>query len=140
MEKALDLEDDNAEFWYIYGDLKYKLADWEVAISAYERVTALDPLHPEIWADLADAYVETGHPEKAEEVLEEGIYQQSENASLVYRMAALLFRQGKQKNALKTLAKALQMDFEKHHELFEAYPQVEQMKEVQDLIRSFSVK
>lgn len=140
MEKALDLEDDNAEFWYIYGDLKYKLTDWESAISAYERVTALDPLHSEIWADLADAYMETGHPEKAEEVLEEGIYQQSDNASLVYRMAAVLFKQGKQKGALKTLAQGLQMDFEKHRELFEAYPQVEQLKEVQDLIRSYSVK
>jgi tetratricopeptide (TPR) repeat protein len=138
MVKALDLEDDNAEFWYIYGDLKYKMTNWKGAIDAYERVTALDPLHPDIWADLADAYVETGHPEKAEEVLEEGIYQQAGNATLIYRMAALMFRQGKEKNGLKMLAQGLQLDYEKHNEFLEAYPQVESIKEVQDLIRSFS--
>ena len=71
---------------------------FQESISAYERVSAMDPLHPDIWADLADAYIETGLPEKAEEVLEEGIYQQADNATLIYRMAALLFKQGKQKN------------------------------------------
>jgi len=99
----------------------------------------MDPLHPDIWADLADSYIETGHPEKAEEVLEEGIYQQADNATLIYRMAALLFRQGKQKNGLKMLAQGLQLDFNKHQEFLEAFPEVENIKEVRDLIRSFSL-
>jgi tetratricopeptide (TPR) repeat protein len=138
MEKALDLEDDNAEFWYIYADLQYKLKDWQNAIKAYERVSAMDPTHPEIWADLADAYIETGQPGKAEEVLEEGIYQQSGNVMLVYRMAALLLREGKQKNGLKMLAHGLQLDFDKHTDLFEAYPQAAEIQEVKDLIKSFA--
>ena len=140
MEKALDLEDDNSEFYYIYADLKYKLKDWEASIKAYEKVSAMDPMHADIWADLADAYLETGQPRKAEEVLEEGIYQQAGNAMLLYRMAALLLREGKQKEGLKMLAQGLQLDFDKNQDFFDAYPQAMSMPEVMELIKSFSTK
>ncbi len=140
MERALDHEDDNAEFWYIYGDLLYKIGNLTGAIRAFERVSALDPAHPDIWIDLSDAYMESKEPGKAFEVIEEGIYQQSANASLYLRLSGMLFRQGKHKPAMSALRKGLQLDYKRYPELFESFPEMEMNTEVQSIMRKLQSK
>lgn len=135
MEKALEYEDDNSEYWYIYGDLKNKLFDRESAAKAYEKVSALDPMHPDIWLDLSEIYFQDGEIRKAFDVMEEGIFQQPLNASQHYRMAGMLMLTGKHKQGLAEFAQGLELDFQKHPELFEFSPELEYNAQIQELIQ-----
>ena len=112
----------------------------EEATKAYEKVSALDPLHPDIWLDLSDVYVEAGEMKKAFDVIEEGVYQQPKNASLLYRLAGLLMKEGKSKQGFAVLSEALEMEYDKNKELFEFFPALELNIEVQELIQSYFKK
>ena len=103
-------------------------------------MSALDPNHPEIWLDLSEIYIETGEIQKAQQVLEEGIYQQPRNASLFYRLAGLLMKQGKQKQGLALFTEGLEIDFAKHTELFDFSPELEHNIDIQELIQLYFKK
>jgi predicted Zn-dependent protease len=85
-------------------------------------------------------YVEAGEMKKAFEVIEEGVYQQPKNVSLLYRLAGLLMKDGKFKHGLVVLSEGLEMDYDKHKELFEFFPELELNAEIQDLIQSYFKK
>ena len=134
MKRALELDDGNAEFWYIYGDLCFKNGDKEDALRAYHRVSQMDPMHPDIWLDLSELYDKLGDPEMANDTLEEGIRHQPSQASLYYRKAAYLLKMGREKQALSYLTIALETDSKKYKELLEYFPESRQNPRVIKII------
>jgi len=122
IKKALDLEINNSEYWYIYGDILAKIENIEEAIVAYYKVLELDKDNEEVWLDLAEAVKKNESIEKAILFLYEGMEKQSTNYSIYIRLSALLLEIGKADDAVEYLNIALSQNKELAQELTEYYP------------------
>ncbi len=68
--RAAASEPENADRWYQLGryrQLDFDHSDLPLAISYYQRATAINPGSPFYWADLAGAYETAGDASKAEQ-------------------------------------------------------------------------
>ncbi len=137
VKKALELDQENADFWYIYGDVQNKMGFQEEAATAYRKVAELDPYIIDIWLDHSALLVEMEHVGEALEVLAEGIKHHPTNAELQYRMAGCLMRAGEKQEAMGFLQTALNIDYDKHNELFDFLPQLKHNAAVLEIIESY---
>ena len=140
MEKAIDLEDINPEYWYILGDTYLKDGNLEKAKHAYRKVTELDPYNKDIWLDYADIFIQENKIDEAISILDKGIDSNPRNASNIYRRALYLLKKGYTKEAYSTIEGALILDYSNHTELFEYMPQLKNDLKVTSMIDSFRVE
>jgi tetratricopeptide (TPR) repeat protein len=140
MRKAVDSDPLNPNFWYMLGDVQYNLELISDALESYSKVIEISPEIPEIWLDYSDAYFELEEKEKAIESIIKGIEEAGRNASLLYRLAAYLFKTGKDAQAFLHLEDALNMDHEKHKELAEYAPELMSDSRITGLIELYSNK
>lgn len=120
IEQAIKLETDNAEYYIVLAETQLALGKHDEAALAYEKASELEPYHAEIWLDYSDFYAAIKKDyDKALEILEDGLYYQSENSTLTYRRVAYLYEAGRQREAILELFIALTQDFEAHTQLLE---------------------
>ena len=108
------------------------------AVSAYLKASEIEPEIAEVWLDWSFIVSEQGDYERAMEVLSLGIDELPEDASLYYRAVVYLIKASKYKEAFLYLENALTLDFEKHAELFEFFPELETQKAIMKIIDQFS--
>jgi len=138
MEQAIKLEPDNAEYFILLAETQLALGMAEKAETAFEKASTIDPYHPDIWLDYSAFYAETHkNYTKALEVIDEGIFYQSDNSSLAYRRVAYLTEAGRIKEAIVELFIALTMDYEAHAELLEYSAAARVSNEILTAIESF---
>ena len=125
------------EYWFIYGDIQVKLAQYEDGITSYRKVIELDPEDPDIWLDLSVVYADRKDYEKARETLEEGLKWHEEHADFHYGIAYYLLMQGQQQESTRVLANALVMDYDGHKRLFQTFPEARNHPAVIEIISSF---
>jgi tetratricopeptide (TPR) repeat protein len=122
------------------GDLQYNFDMIDEAIASYAKVSELSPEIPEIWLDYSDAYFEIGEHEKAIEIINQGLEENDKNVSYIYRLAAYLFKTGKDSQALIHLEDALSTNYEKHQELEDYDPELMKDSRIISLIKLYSIK
>jgi len=137
IKKAIELDPTNSDFLFIFGEVQHRLGFHEEAEAAYKKVLENDPDNADIWLNYSDLLFENDQKQNALEVLAEGIKYHPTNAELQYRMGACLMSLGNKQESISYLQHALQLDYDKHSELFEYSPQLKQNSAVLDLIESF---
>lgn len=138
MEQAIKLESDNAEYHIVLAETQLALGMNDEAVLAYEKASELEPYHAEIWLDYSDYYADVKKDyTKALEILENGIYYQSENSALTYRRVAYLYEAGRHKEAILELFIALTQDFETHNQLLDYSEKAKNSPEILAVIESY---
>jgi tetratricopeptide (TPR) repeat protein len=123
IKKALELESNNPEFWYIYGDVLYRAGQLDEAVSAYQRTSELEKDNFEVLLDLALVYYELGDIEGLTDTIATAVTTFGmEKAAVAYRYAAFCFITGKSKEGLIVLESALEKDYEGHEGFLEFEP------------------
>jgi len=138
VKRAIDLEESNAEYWYILGDIQEKNNLIDKAIKSYEKVCELEPTHPEIWLDFSNLYAEQKKLPKAIEIIQTGIELLDDNIEFKYRLVVYLLKSGKSKEAYELLEKALTTDYSAHEKLFEYQEDLKKNSELMRIIESFN--
>lgn len=118
----MELEANNSEFWYIYGDILAKLEQTEEAVVAYYKVMELDEDNEDVWLDIAEVVKKTDSVDKAILFLYEGLEKQPSNYQIYTRLAALLLEKGNEIDAIEHLNIALSQNKELAQEFLEYYP------------------
>lgn len=138
LNKAAEFFPDDINIWLLLGKAEYNLGNVVAAITAYMNASDLEPEITEVWLDWSYVVYEQGNFEKALEVIDLGIDALPEEATLYYRAVVYLIKASKYKEAFLYLENALTLDFDKHAELFEFFPELETQKAIMKIIDQFS--
>ena len=137
IKKALEINPNEPEYWYVFAEVQQKLGFHEEAAMAYQRVIELEYPDFDVWLDYAKLLDEAGYYKDCIETLSEGIKYFPDVAELYYRLGVILIETGKRNEGLENLSKALEMDFNKYNEIFEYSPALKEDNEILELINSF---
>jgi tetratricopeptide (TPR) repeat protein len=136
--KGLELDPGNTAYLCILADIYYQEDMLDRGAKYYDKAIESSPDEESIRIDYADALAEKGEYETASEVIMKGIEQIAPSAGLYYRMAALLYIQGRNKDGAFFLEEALTMDFDKHNGMLEQYPELNNNLEITTLINLYN--
>jgi len=137
IEQAIKIENDNAEYYILLAETQLALNMYDEAALSYEKASELEPYHTEIWLDYSDFYADIKKDyDKALEIIESGIYYQSENSALTYRRVAYLYEAGRHKEAILELFIALTQDYDAHVQLLEYSENIKNSAEILAVIES----
>jgi tetratricopeptide (TPR) repeat protein len=135
IKKAIELESNNPEYWFIYGDVLYRAGQLEEASHAYERTSELEKDNYEVLLDLALVYYELGDQEALFHTISKAITNFGiDNPAVAYRYAAFCFITGKSKEGLSVLESALEKDFDGHEGFLEFEPTFKLNPDIMNLI------
>jgi tetratricopeptide (TPR) repeat protein len=110
------------------------------ALISYRKVTELDPHNSEIWLDYSALLALEHQYDEAIDVLKKGLREHPSDASINYRYSAYLMKAGYVKLAHEKLEEALELNFEKHSELFDYMPQLKSDRHILELIALYDKK
>ena len=126
------------EYYIGLAEVYYQTKDFDSAYNFYQKATDVAPETSLCWIQLARFFMKTGKKEKALNTLDEAeLY--SFGTELLFSKTAILFALKKRKEALILLEKALMENHKKHASLFKMIPALEEDKEIQGMISSFSI-
>ncbi|MDP3444265.1 MAG: tetratricopeptide repeat protein, partial [Ignavibacteria bacterium] len=134
LERAIELDQMNSEFYLIQADMYIKMRRFDKAKLCFQKIEEIDPLDPDLWKDYANLHIHTGEIEKAVQILKTGLIHQPENTSIMYRLVATLLLKCNESQAIYYLETALELDFDGHLDLIEYYPSIVSNQKVMDLI------
>jgi len=137
VKKAIELQKDNPDYWLVLADICRKSGAIEDAKEAYEKVISIAPENIDLWLDYSDMYFAQNLPEEAIDIISEGIKHNPDKAELYYRAAACFLSIGYDTDTYENLNQALDLDFEKHSQLFEYFPIAKSTIFVLDLIDAY---
>lgn len=140
LNKAAKIYEYDVNVWLLLAKTEYQLGNIISAVSSLIKASETEPEIPEIWLDWSYIVSEQGDFDKALEILNLGIDELPEEASLYYRAVVYLIKASKYKEAFLYLENALTLDFEKHTELFEFFPELDTQKALMKIIDQFSEK
>ena len=110
MERAVHLESDNPEYWYVLGRYQqYNLeqANSDLAKNSFREAIALNPSDTDAWLDLATAYELDGKSEEAREAYLQARKSYPVSADVAWRFGNFLLRQGQHAQAYPELRRAI---------------------------------
>jgi tetratricopeptide (TPR) repeat protein len=138
LKKASKFFDGDVNVWLLLAKCEYSLGNIISSVQSLIKASELEPEIPEIWLDWSYIVSEQGDYERATEIIESGIDHLPDNPSLYYRAVVYLIKSSKYKEAFIYLENALTLDFEKHREMFEFFPELETQKALMKIIDQFS--
>jgi len=97
----------DAVAWELYGHAHFSSGNFPLAVSAFERASAIAPIDADSRARLAHAYAMTGHIDSARELLSE-LVQEDLPADLLLQIGISLHAVGCLKLSIRACRKALQ--------------------------------
>lgn len=138
LKKASEIFEFDVNVWILLAKTEYSMGNVVSALSALIKSSEIEPEIPEIWLDWSFILSEQGDYDKAVEIIELGLDSLPEESSLYYRAVVYLIKASKYKEAFLYLENALTLNFEKHKELFEFFPELETQKALMKIIDQFS--
>lgn len=136
--KGLELDPDNTAYLCILADIYFQEDQIGKASDLYEKAISTSPEEESVRIDFADGLAEREAYDTAADVIMKAIEEIGPGPNLYYRMSALLFLQGKNKEAAFFLEEALTMDFDRHGAMLDQYPQLKNHSEINKLINLYS--
>jgi tetratricopeptide (TPR) repeat protein len=125
-EKAVDVDPDNAVFWYKYALANSKSQMLEEAEYGYRRSIELGNFELSLWLDRADILFKLGELSAAILSLEQALEIHPQTCSLLYRLAALHYIKGSFLKGRFYLDTALRNDAEREifSDFFDLFPEL----------------
>jgi len=105
MDKALQLEPNNADVFTGLGSVASTLGQWDKSIELFERAVALDPLGLEGLLSLARRYIALGRYDEAMKLYDRALVLYPENSWVLESIAETYLRQGYPERALAEVEK-----------------------------------
>jgi superkiller protein 3 len=105
-EKAVQLDPQLDAAWHFLGTLAVLEKDYAQALEHYQKALDLQPARTEYILSLSDICIETGRLDRATEVLDDGLAQQSGNLDLMLAKAQLYQRSANRSEALRLYEQA----------------------------------
>ena len=137
VNKALEIDDQNAYYWRKYAEINLKLSCFEEAAIAFQQCILLKDLDLVIWVGLSDVLCFLGEFEDALTNLLKAKLFFDDFAEIEYRLASLYFKFKNYPKGTLHLNAALSIDFEYHSIIKELFPEVYSLQKVKDIIAQF---
>jgi tetratricopeptide (TPR) repeat protein len=116
IEKAVRLEPENPNYWYLLGRYQqYNMEDPDAtkAEDSYKKAIALDPSDTDAWMDLGTAYELDGKNDEARDAYQHAKKSYPVSADVSWRYGNFLLREGDQSQAYAELHRAIEADPER---------------------------
>ncbi len=124
-EHAIALMPFNDEFKYDLA-IVFLRNNWlDKAEPQFKEIIEHDPQMIEAWINYSVCISMKDGMESAIEIIEEGLKENKDNASLWYRLAGLLYKEGKVQQAYYYMETAMKLNFELYEELLEFLPELD---------------
>lgn len=136
--KAVMLDKTNVEYVLSLAETIYRLDNAEEAIGLYSDLTEIDPSCMEAWLDWSFILFAQDKFDAAIGVLQHGIDANPDHYMAHYRMVCYLYAAGKQQQAYHHLETALGLNKHEFYLMFEIMPELQDVKQITDLIELYS--
>lgn len=123
-EKAIKIMPFNDEFKYDLAVIFLRNNWLDKSEALFKEIVEHDAQMIEAWINYSVCMSQKESLDSAIDIIEEGLKENKENASLWYRLAGLLYRAGKVQQAYYYMETAMKIDFELHTELLEFLPEL----------------
>ena len=108
IEKAVDQQPDNAEFWATWGNIQFQAGEYPSAIEKYQEATKLVPEKPDYWTFLALAFLRDEKIDEFETALQSALTIDPDHADSLKLLGDLNFQHGSKADAGMAYSKILQ--------------------------------
>jgi tetratricopeptide (TPR) repeat protein len=136
MKKAIELDPENPDYWYISAQFYWKVGLGGDAGLAYRHLLSLGVIEPNIWLEYTELLIEQDETEMALDNLYNGLEAHPEDAEMHYIAAGFFFANEFAKEGKLLLALAMELDPENKQIIFENFPQLSEDKMILDFIKS----
>jgi len=124
-ERAIDIMPFNDEFKYDLAIVFLRNNRLVEADKFFKEIIQHDPQMIEAWINYSVSVSLTNGLGSAINIIEEGLKENKDNASLWYRLAGLLYKEGKVQLAYFYMERAMKLNFELYQELLEFLPELD---------------
>lgn len=135
IEKATEIDADNALYWKKYATINKQLNFIEEAEYGYRRAIELGNYELSTWIERCDVLIQLGEIEAAILNVENGLEFYPQNVDLEYRLAGLYFKRGELIKGKFHLQNALKRDSQSITIIEDIFPEEYLNKDVQDLLK-----
>lgn len=135
IEKATEIDADNALYWKKYATINKQLNFIEEAEYGYRRAIELGNYELSTWIERCDVLIQLGEIEAAILNVENGLEFYPQNVDLEYRLAGLYFKRGELIKGKFHLQNALKRDSQSITIIEDIFPEEYLNKGVQDLLK-----
>lgn len=137
LKDAISKNDENGEYWNLFGHLNKKFEYYENAENSYEKALRLMPENHDTLVHYIDILIEQDKLSEALNKLIDSKDHIKSNSSLLYRFATIYFMLGDKKSALDYLLSGFQIDPKGIADVYVRYPQAKFDHEVKKLLKIY---
>ncbi len=138
IKKAIKLDDENPDFWLVYGKVNTELEFFDQAESAFKKSTSLDPDNADSWVSYAEMVHNRGSLKQAISILKNAYENIHDNNGINYRLTAYLLENNEELSAKDYLEKALAIDSNGYRELLDYFPEAMQNESIKKVIKNIN--
>ena len=111
IEKAIDQQPDNADFWATWGNIQFQAGNYSEAIIKYREATRLAPEKTDYWTYLALAFLRNDNIDEFESSLQSALAIDPEHTESLKLLGDLCFQHGSKADAGMAYLKILRNGF-----------------------------
>ncbi len=136
-ERAIEIMPFNDEFKYDLAIVFLRNVTLDKAEALFKEILEHDKQMIEAWINYSVCVSLNENLESAIDIIEEGLKENKDNASLWYRLAGLLYKTGKVQQAYYYMETAMKLDFELHEELIDFLPELNEESRFIELLHFY---
>lgn len=137
VNKAIDIDDENANYWLFYSKTNRRLNYLEEAERGFKKTLELGETSLDTWIQRGDILIELGEIEAAKYNFVQAIEQHPKSEELEFRLSGLYFKLNDSKAGFAHLLNGLHINSEHIFIIEELFPDVYQSQNVIQFIESY---
>ena len=135
MEKGIDINSENKNYWKLYAKINIGLKLYEEADIGFQKIIELGEADESIWLAKSDILIKLGEYDHAIDILEK-CYELFEDKSIIlYRFSGIYFLQNKIEEATIQLKKALLINKKNKYIFKELFSVIAKYKYLEDILK-----
>lgn len=139
MLKASAIDPDNADFSYALATAYANTSEFRKALNTLKHLIDVNENDLEAWMRYADVFFKMGEPSMAVEALTDACRKNTDDAPLLYRLAAMQLICGDEHSGEESLNKALVLDKSLLKDMFQFYPEAAYIPELIQWVNRSSI-
>ena len=137
INKALQIDENNALYWRKYAEVNLKLNFYEETVKAFHKCLVLEDDSIDVYVSLADVLLFLGEFKEALKTMIKAKNMYKDFAEIEYRLCGLFMLTDKEKYSLLHLKNGLAIDADYREVVSELYPTVFENEQVQSIINNY---
>ena len=137
IKKAIDLDNENPDYWYLYAEILAKLNKNSEAELAFKKVIQLDPKNIDAWIDYSNFLFDNTSKSTAINEVKKAIKSNNNQGDLKLRLVAMQISTGNLAEAKSSLFEMQISDQNTFKKLIDIYPEVLQVEEMNQFFQPY---